>query len=226
MGQVSLFEDDADQALIPSADIIGPFIPSAPLRALLGSEQIELAGDVMPGGTVLDFWRWAYGDLRGNTLRGDFAEWLVGLLLGVDLGNRPVWDSFDHSLVEARIEVKSCGYLQGWSQTAYSRITFGPLLKLTWDDKTGLFSPTAQLNADWYVFALQTCQNGPDYNPLDLAQWEFYLLPREQLTHLRKGQALSLAQVSKLTKAMTASELRTDGRQMIESDPSGKGVQT
>src|SRR5205085_540812 len=32
---------------------------------------------VVPGATVLDFWKWAYGELRSNVVRGALAEFLV-----------------------------------------------------------------------------------------------------------------------------------------------------
>ena len=38
------------------------------------------------GATVLDFWRWIGSDLVGNTTRGLFAEYLVGLAVGAFTG--------------------------------------------------------------------------------------------------------------------------------------------
>jgi hypothetical protein len=60
-----------------------------PRRSLQGVETLHGADPELPAATVLDFWRWAFGDLCHNNLRGIFAEWLVAQLLGIDLP-RPV----------------------------------------------------------------------------------------------------------------------------------------
>lgn len=188
-----------------------PLIVGAPLRRLTGQEQLNLDGAPLVGGTAIEFWRWAAGDLRGNALRGHFAEWLVGLLLGVDLSVRTEWDSYDLILGEVRIEVKSSAYIQGWGQRALSRISFGALVKQPWDAGTGTWEIEQRLNAEWYVFALETCESGPEYDPLDLDQWRFYVIHRDALTDLRPRQTLSLRRVEELGRKMTASELRRAG---------------
>ena len=45
--------------------------------------------------TVLDFWRWAFSDLRDNTRRGVLAEFIVALALGQTGTRRKGWDNFD-----------------------------------------------------------------------------------------------------------------------------------
>jgi hypothetical protein len=156
------------------------------------------------------------GDLRDNTLRGEFAEWLVGLLLGIDMGVRIGWDAVDHRHNGVTIEVKSSAHIQGWGQRALSRIHFGALIKQPWDSVSGAFAEQPQLNADWYVFALETCKDGPAYNPLDLSQWEFYVVPRSALEGLARGQGLSLKRVAFLAAPMTADELRRHGPMMMD----------
>jgi hypothetical protein len=39
-------------------------------------------------------------------------------------------------------------------------------------------SAQASYNADVYVFAVQSAQSHDDYDPLDVGQWEFYVLSR------------------------------------------------
>ena len=43
------------------------------------------------GASVLDFWRWALGDLRMNTARGFLAEYLVSLAVGSKAPIRIEW---------------------------------------------------------------------------------------------------------------------------------------
>ncbi len=206
---------------VPMKQPAAPLIPGAPLRRLTGSEEVMWGEGRIASGTVLDFWRWAAGDLRGNALRGHFAEWLVGLLLGVEMTVRQEWDSFDLSHGETKVEVKSSAYIQGWGQRAVSRITFGALLKQPWDPITGTYQVEASLNADWYVFALEKCKVGPDYDPLDLSQWEFYIVPSSALSKMKPNQTLSLQKVADLAghPPMTAYQLHRDGPGMIGRTP-------
>ena len=45
--------------------------------------------------TVGDFWRWAYSDLLSNRNRSIFAEYIVGVALGIVDNPRVEWDSVD-----------------------------------------------------------------------------------------------------------------------------------
>ncbi len=190
-------------------------IEPAPVRRLVGTEHVQLDDTQLPEGSIVKFWRWIAGDLRDNALRGEFAEWLVGLLLDIPMDVRIGWDSVDHRHNGVKIEVKSSGYIQGWSQKAPSRIFFGPLVKRAWNADLGVLDEIPQLNADWYVFALETCREGPEYNPLDLSQWLFYIVPRSSLLHLVSGQGLSLNRVAALADPMTAHALRNEGPGII-----------
>lgn len=126
--------------------------------------------------TVLDFWRFAMPDLRMNNVRGYLAEFLVSKAVGAT-GPRVEWDSYDVLSPDGiRIEVKSSAYLQAWEQRSPSRITFTGLRGHTWSPRAG-FSAKASYNADVYVFAVQTAKTHAEYDPLDVNQWEFYVLP-------------------------------------------------
>lgn len=117
-------------------------------------------------------------DLRTNNVRGYLAEFLVAKAVGAG-GSRIEWDAYDVLTPEGiRIEVKSAGYLQTWNQRRLSRISFGSMKGRTWSPEMGE-SATASLNADVYVFAVQTALQHELYDPLDIGQWQFYVLARE-----------------------------------------------
>lgn len=143
----------------------------------------RLNGDEQFGGldaTVRDFWSYAMSDLRMNNVRGYLAEFLVARAVGAT-GQRVEWDAFDVLTPEGvRIEVKSAGYLQAWDQRKPSRISFGSLKGRVWTSTDGE-SPDPTLNADVYVFAIQIAKRHEDYDPLDVAQWEFYVVPRASI---------------------------------------------
>ena len=79
--------------------------------------QLLEGSDVFVGldATVVDFWRWAFSDLRDNTARGVLAEFLVASALGRTDTRRKGWDNFDvQTATGVRVEVKASGYLQSW----------------------------------------------------------------------------------------------------------------
>jgi len=127
--------------------------------------------------SVKDFWTYAMSDLRMNNVRGYLAEFLVAKAVGAT-GSRIEWDAYDIFTPEGiRVEVKSAGYLQTWAQRRLSRISFGSMKGRTWAPETGE-SAEATLNADVYVFAIQTATSHDAYDPLDVDQWQFYVVGR------------------------------------------------
>lgn len=112
------------------------------------------------------------------------------------------WDAYDVFTRDGvRVEVKSSAYLQAWTQSRLASIRFGGLNGRTWDAVTG-YSPAASYNADVYVFAVVTARDHESYDPLDLTQWSFWVLPRSTLE--ATGQrSLSLARV----EAMAGSQV-------------------
>ena len=67
------------------------------------SDLARLAGDERLGDTtVLDFWRWALGDLRMNNARGYLVEYLVAQAVGDASPTRVEWGAYDVELRTAR----------------------------------------------------------------------------------------------------------------------------
>lgn len=126
--------------------------------------------------SVTDFWAYAVRDLRTNTTRGLLAEWLVARAVGAN-EIQPEWAAFDVlSPRGVRIEVKTSAYLQSWAQTRLSPIRFGNLRTRKWDPVSGEDSEPS-FGADVYVFGVQTATDHALYDPLDVSQWDFYVLP-------------------------------------------------
>lgn len=127
--------------------------------------------------TVADFWRFAMGDLRTNNVRGYLAEYLVANAVGATQ-QRVEWDAYDVVTPDGiSIEVKTSAYLQVWAQNKPSTILFTGLCAKTWTPQDG-YSAASSYNADVYVFCVQTAVSHDAYDPLELGQWDFYVLPR------------------------------------------------
>jgi len=137
-----------------------------------------LAGDEPFDGLdarVLDFWRFPMSDLRTNNVRGYLAEFLVARAVGSS-DMRVEWAPWDVTSPDGtRIEVKSAGYLQAWTQKKLSVPAFQVTPAYAWDAITGTSSTEQNFNADVYVFCLQTATAHDEYDPLQVSQWRFYV---------------------------------------------------
>lgn len=167
------------------------FRDAPPLLPLAGSEPLL-------DGSVADFWRWALSDLRMNTARGWFAEYLIARSVGDLRPGRTEWESYDVKSAEGiRIEVKSSGYWQSWAQKAPSSITFRGLRTRKWAPQTG-YEPEPSIVADVFVFAVQAAPTAEAYDPLDVTQWDFYVLPASIIRE-RLGNSVGLATLRRLS---------------------------
>lgn len=162
--------------------------PTAPKVRRLGDEPFHEDGRAL-GFSVQEFWSWSSSDLLSNALRGRVAEFLVAKALGVADGVRNEWDAFDlTSKTGITVEVKSSAYLQSWAQRGPSVPSFGIAPTLAWSEATNEYAGTARRQAQVYVFALLRNQDRDTVDPLDVAQWEFFVVPTAVLDQRVAGQ--------------------------------------
>ena len=132
--------------------------------------------------SLLDFWAWAHSDIMSNAERGKLAEYIVSCAVQSNSRYRIEWDAIDVVSVEGiKVEVKSSAYLQTWKQTKLSTIQFDIAPKNAWDSTTNLYSEEKCRSADVYVFCLFASTDAKTANPLNLEQWEFYVLSSDVL---------------------------------------------
>jgi hypothetical protein len=141
------------------------------------------------GFNLLSFWQWSTSDIVSNATRGVLAEYLVAQAIGAASGVRDEWAAYD--LDDPRgiaIEVKSAAYIQSWHQERYSTITFNYPKTLVWDPEANLQSSVKKRQAQVYLFALLSHKDQATLNPLDVSQWEFYVLPTATLDQRTRSQ--------------------------------------
>jgi hypothetical protein len=153
---------------------------------------------------LLSFWQWSSSDLIGNTDRGVLAEFIVGTELGVTRYRiRKGWDAFDLQTPEGiKVEVKSGAYIQSWKQEKYSVIQFGIQPTFAWYPETNTFSDEKRRHADVYVFSVLSHKDQDSINPLNLDQWNFYVLATNVLNRSVGAQkTITLSSLKKLKPA-------------------------
>ena len=139
---------------------------------------------------LLGFWQWSMSDLMSNTARGVVAEYIVAKASGVDVsGVREGWTAYDLQTKSGiKIEVKSSAYLQSWHQTALSKVSFSVRKARAWDADTNVLKGEAVRQADVYVFALLAHKDKATVNPMDVSQWEFFVVPTSALNARTRSQ--------------------------------------
>lgn len=159
--------------------------------------------------SLLDFWQWSSSDLLSNALRGVLAEFLVAEALGISGGVRTEWDAVDlvaRSGIE--VEVKSASYLQSWTQSDFSAISFGVQPTVGWYSDTNTYSEYRKRQADVYVFCLLAHKDKATVDPMDLEQWRFFVISTARMNaELGDQKTLSLSKLLQLSPI----EARSDG---------------
>ena len=179
-----------------------PSLLAAIKPSLEPAERPFLNGPAQPTGqSLLDFWRWMGSDLFGNTLRPMIAEFIVAKALGDKREVREEWAPCDVLMKDGgrtlRIEVKSTCAVQSWKQAAPSKAIFNIGPARAWLPAEGRYVGTPSRNADVFVFAqLVVGDEIPD--PLDLAQWRFFVLPTHVIDdRAPKAKSVALSTVMK-----------------------------
>lgn len=131
---------------------------------------------------VRSFWQWSTSDLLSNATRGIVAEYLVVQAVGAAAGVRTEWDAYDVLMDDGtKIEVKSAAYVQSWHQTRYSQISFGTRPSRAWDARTNTMADERQRSAHVYVFCLLAHKDQSSIDPLNVAQWRFFIISTQDL---------------------------------------------
>lgn len=183
--------------------------------------------------TLLDFWRWAFSDLCDDDIKGVFAEWMVRALLGLPVtsGRRVSWADSDIVTNGLGIEIKSTALLQSWKLVNADGTRKSGLKPATLDPHkvrfAGLQARTAEspakpdelrgFKSNFYVFCFQSETDPDRWDAWNLAQWEFYLMSRQELVDLKVGGSISLATLRKVRLPMSAEQLQSCAKARIGS---------
>lgn len=202
--------ESASCSPVPTSQDGRPNLGAMSIERKDGQETFENTGQPVAL-RLSDFWAWSASDIIGNTERGVLAEFIVGAAIGADGirdGVREEWAAYDLKVGDIAVEVKSAAFIQAWEQAAYSRVSFSyaKTQKYTTDNREDGEPSRA---ASVYVFALLKHTDQATLNPLDMAQWEFYVVPTLVLEHRKRSQSsVTLGSLKRFCTAVTFQELR------------------
>ena len=164
--------------------------------------------------SLLDFWQWSGSDLVNNALRGKLAEFIVKKALRITGGIRIEWDAYDLEYKDKKIEVKSSAFIQSWDQKCHSKISFGVQPTHLWIDN-GNYADDIYRQSDIYVFCVLSHKDRKTIDPLNLDQWEFYVIRTHSLnSKIGNQKTITLSSLKQLEPLHTSFD---DLKKVIDS---------
>jgi hypothetical protein len=192
-------------AVIYVHQVIRPSVQAAQRaqRAKSGRTGAEpLHADAVPlGPTLLDIWKWSASDLASAALRGVIAEYLVSFALGLKAPVRAGGDEAQIALPPSglKIEVASAAYLEDGFFCEDGAIRFSLRRAGRRDGKANVFAVDLKRRADIHVFCLLVHTDEATVDPLDVAQWDFYVVKSSVLdARFPLGQSIGLESLQAL----------------------------
>lgn len=161
-----------------------------------GNELFEFNGQ-STGYSIVDFWRFQYSNIY--SLHGEIAEFIIARALGIsEAHNSAYWTLWDITYRNIKIEVKATAYYHLWNEgKAVSNQRMFSIAKAN-----GSYDPSVCGNEelcrqnDIYVFCLNTGTTQESSNPLNLNNWEFYIVPTSFLNeHCGDNKKISLGRI-------------------------------
>lgn len=149
---------------------------------------------------LLDFWKYKYSNIYN--LQEYIAEYLVEKALEMECSyNADSWTIFDILYRNIRIEIKQTSYYHPWNEGGKisNQRTFGiTMANSNREDITSVENKFERQN-DIYVFCLNTGKTKETANPMDISNWEFYVVPTKIINaECGNNKSISLNKVRKL----------------------------
>jgi hypothetical protein len=186
-------------------------LPKVNVTLKNGTERLHDNGNALSF-SLIDFWKWSVSDLLSNVTRGRLAEFIVATALQIPLTTvRDEWSAWDLTTPEKiKVEVKSASYIQSWRQDNLSKISFLVPKTRAWDSESNKQDKNTKRQADVYVFALLAHLDQSTIDPLNMAQWQFYVLPVEVLNQRKRSQhSITLPSLMTLCEAVPYDSIRS-----------------
>ena len=163
---------------------------------LSGNEPFK-KNDVELGFNVADYWRFQFSNLIDNL--GFVAEFLIAQALSKDEPDNYGWTVYDLGYRGKRIEVKATSYWQSWKKSHIISEIRNFSIRKTYLDYQNNKSEKARQN-DIYIFCLDKGKTEEAANPLNLDNWDFYVVPTKVINDTFGDQkVLSLKRLKELS---------------------------
>ena len=186
---------------------------------MTGNETFIFNGEVADF-KFLDFWKFHYSNIYD--LQDKIAEFIVSKALGVnEAQNDQYWTLWDVLYRDKRIEVKETSYYHSFNQEG--KVSKQRVFGIT--KANGSYDPAKSGNSEFcrqndiYVFCLNTGDTRESSNPLNLNNWEFYVVPTAIINEkCGDNKTISLGKIKRLGfSAKRYDEIRADIDRIIDA---------
>lgn len=158
---------------------------------------------------ILDLWESKYSNIFN--MQEVIAEYLVEKALGIDKAqNTDYWTLYDILYRNYRIEIKQTSYYHPWNEDGkISNIRrFGITKANSNYEFEDLPNKYARQN-DIYIFCLNTGETKETSNPMNIDNWEFYIVPTEIINDIcGDNKTIILNKVRDLAKRVTYDKIK------------------
>ena len=186
---------------------------------ITGNEKFLFDGEALDF-SFLDFWSFNYSNIYN--LHGEIAEFVVAKALNVnETQNSAYWALWDITYRDKKIEVKATAYFHLWNSDGKvsNQRTFSIAMA------NGSYDTPKSGNKDFcrqndiYVFCLNTGETKEKANPLNLNNWEFYIVPTSVINDkCGNNKTISLGRIRNLGfSAKRYDEIKTEIDKIIDS---------
>lgn len=167
---------------------------------------------------MLDFWESKFSNIYN--MQDVIAEFIVEKALGIDKAqNIDYLTLYDILYKNFRIEIKETSYYHPWNENGkISKQRMFGITKANSNYETVEMENKFERQNDIYVFCLNIGDTKESSNPMNLNNWEFYIIPTSVINkECRDNKKISLNRVRKLTKKVTYDKLKEKIDEIIDS---------
>lgn len=160
-------------------------------------KELFLFGGQDLGFDFSDFWKFYYSNIY--SLHGEIAEFVVARALGIiEAQNTEYWTLWDISYRNMRIEVKATAYYHLWNvggKVSKQRTFSIAAANGSYDPQKSGNTEFCRQN-DLYVFCLNNGTTKASSYPLNMDNWEFYVVPTAFLNeHCANNKTISIGRI-------------------------------
>ena len=163
---------------------------------MTGKEKFSLSGKELDF-DITDFWKFQYSNIY--SLHGEIAEFVIARALGIaEAQNSEYWTLWDITYRGVKIEVKATAYFHLWNTDGkISKQRTFSIAPANGDyDKENSGNSELRRQNDLYFFCLINGDTKENSNPLNLNNWEFYVVPTSFLNeHCGNNKTISLGRI-------------------------------
>ena len=177
---------------------------------MLGNEKFIYNNKELEFG-ILDFWKYKYSNVWN--MQEYIAEFLIEKALGLEKsiqGQKKILDELAYLTQVKRIEIKETSYYHPWNENGKisNQRVFGITMANSSYENSVEENKFERQN-DLYVFCLNTGQNKKESNPMDIKNWEFYIVSTNIINNLcGKNKTISLGKVKNIAEQVDYFEIK------------------